>query len=120
MMTGRGSALPRSIVVLFALLVALLAAVGEGAAGEGAAGELAAVEVTAAEVTASAAPPRPVAASCARTEHVTRTGAAEVSTIVEPAAEPPAVTAPVADRAPALTSQDTACAAVSRAPPHAA
>jgi hypothetical protein len=61
----------------------------------------------------------PVIASCARAEHVARTAEAAPAT-VGPDAEPPAATAPAADRAPALTSQDTARAAVSRAPPPAA
>ncbi|MEV4277754.1 hypothetical protein [Actinoplanes xinjiangensis] len=96
MTTGRGSALLRSLPVFVALVLTLFApAPGTVAASSG-----------------------PVIASCARTEPVVRT--AEVASApVEPDADPPAAISPAADRAPALTSQDTARAAVSRAPPPA-
>jgi hypothetical protein len=97
MTTGRCSALLRSLPVLFAVFLVLFAP-ARGA-----------VPV----------PSGPTIASCARAEQVVRTAEAAPAT-AEPDAEPPSATAPPADLVAALTSQDTALAAVSRAPPPAA
>ncbi|GIE81452.1 hypothetical protein Aph02nite_74020 [Actinoplanes philippinensis] len=97
MTTGRSSALPRSLSVLVLLVLALFSpASGALPAASG-----------------------PVIASCASAERVARTAEEASPATLEPGAAPPAVSSPAADRAPALTSQDTARAAVSRAPPPA-
>jgi hypothetical protein len=97
MTTGRCSALLRSLPVLFAVILALFAP-ARGTVP---------------------APSGPMIASCARAEHVARTAEVAPAT-AEPDAEPPAATAPAADVVAALIPQDTALAAVSRAPPPAA
>ncbi|MEU8659373.1 hypothetical protein [Actinoplanes philippinensis] len=97
MTTGRSSALPRSLPVLFLLVLALFSPAPR----------------------ALPATSGPVTASCASAERVARTAEEAAPAALEPGAAPSAVSTPAADRAPALTPQDTARAAVSRAPPPA-